>query len=197
MAGLNPLAHVLLPLLKPLRIGDTPGSAGAINSMATADKPKAALDEFITKLINVYYPWYEKSVRRHYTVWLPLHIVSLFSGFATAILAAIATEQTFKNFSAIKLLLIILPAIGAAGSTVAVQSHLFERYQLRENGRRAIQNLYNEGLSRFAAAKSDDEYTAIHNDLIAKLNIIEEQQSTSFFLFLTKDKSPHTGGKAG
>jgi hypothetical protein len=78
--------------------------------------------------------------------------------------------------------LILLPALGSAATTVAVQSKLYERYQLREKGRLAVQSLYNEGRVKFAAASNDTQsYSAIHAELAKRLEQIENEQGTSFF----------------
>lgn len=146
-----------------------------------ADDPKKALEDFLLELRQVYYPWYDRSVGRHYWLWLPIHLIGLFSGFATSIIAALATEESFKSFGLVRLLLVLLPALGAALSTVVVQSRLHERYQLRENGRIAIQNQWNEGRRKYAAARTAEEYSTIHAELVQRVNQIEAEQSASFF----------------
>ena len=146
-----------------------------------ADNPKKALVDFLRELREEYYPWYASSSTWHYRIWLPIHLIGLFSGFATAILAAIATEEWFKNYSAIRILLILLPALGTALTTVAVQSRLHERYQLREEGRRKIQDLWNEGRRRYAAATTPEDYTAIHAEMTKQVDQIEKEQSDVFF----------------
>jgi hypothetical protein len=149
--------------------------------LAFADNPKAALDQFLSDLIEKYYPWYRRSVTLHYWLSVPIQIFALLSGFGTSILAALVTDQTFKSISFIRVLLILLPALGAAAATVAVQSKLYDRYELREKGRHAIQSLYNEGRMRYAAATSSQDYTDIHIDLVKRVDQIEAEQSARFF----------------
>ena len=130
---------------------------------------------------DIYYVWYEKSVRRHYWLWLPITVVALLSGFATSIIAALATQESFGQFAVIRVLLVVLPALGAAVSTVAIQSRLYERYHLRENGRRDMQALWNEGRGKFAAAKTPEDYKSVYDELVARLNEIERHQAADFF----------------
>lgn len=158
-----------------------------------ADSPKKALEAFLKELSDVYYPWYDKSVKRHYHLSVPIQTIALFAGFATSVLAAVATQDTFKNFGVVRLLLILLPALGSAVTTIAVQSRLYERYQLRENGRRTIQAIYNEGRARYAAAGTPQDYTAIHTELVKRVDDVEAGQSAGIFsLLLTQQKPQHT-----
>jgi hypothetical protein len=154
-----------------------------------ADSPKKALEDFLNELIQVYYPWYERSVNLHYYVSIPIQTIALLAGFATAVLAAVATQDTFKQFGLVRLLLILLPALGSAATTVAVQSKLYERYQLRENGRRSIQAIYNEGRAKYAAAATPQEYTTIHTELIKKVDDVEAGQSTGIFSLIAQKKA--------
>ena len=148
---------------------------------ALADTPKKALETFIQELSSNYYDWYDGSVKRHYHIWLPIQVVSLLSGFATAILAALSDKQTFETYGWLHLTLILLPAVGAGASTIAVQARLQNRYQLREKGRVEIQSLLNEGRAKFAAATNDKEYTDLYLDLGRRVDAIEQQQSEGFF----------------
>jgi len=153
----------------------------ARRDVALAENSKAALNDFLIDLHDIWYVWYEKSVTRHYWLWLPITVFALLSGFATSIIAALATEESLKGFAFVRILLVVLPALGAALSTVAVQSRLHDRYNLREDGRRAVQALWNEGRRRFAAATTAQEYTTIHADLEARLDRIEKDQAIGFF----------------
>ena len=151
-----------------------------------ADDPKAALSDFLGSLHDVFYVWYDRSVRRHYRTWLPLQIITLLSGFATSILAALMSDEAFKGLGTGRIALVVLPALGGAASTIAVQARLYDRYQLRESGRAAVQALYLEGQRRFAAAQVPEDYTSIHQDLQERLGAIETAQGEGFFSFLKR-----------
>ena len=126
---------------------------------------KQAVEQFLKELIEIYYPWYDSSVRMHYWISLPFQWIGLLSGFATAIVAALATPDYLRQFPSIRVLLIVLPALGSAVGYVAVQARLYDRYQLREDGRRSIQNLYNEARGRYAAATTPHAHAAIYQDI--------------------------------
>ena len=77
--------------------------------------------------------------------------------------------------------MIVLPSLAAASTVAVTQSRLQERYQLRENGRRAIQTLYYAGCQRFAQATTDKEYSDLHAELVANLEDLEGLQGEGFF----------------
>jgi hypothetical protein len=153
-------------------------------TQSPADNPKDALAAFLIEIDKVYYSWYENSVKRLRLLWHPLYWSGLLIGASTAAVAALATEQSFKSFGLIRMLLVLLPILGAFLSTIVVQSQLSQRFQLRENGRRKVQHLLNEGRQRFAEARSVEEYSNIHADLAGRLDQIEEEQGSSFFAFI-------------
>jgi len=148
------------------------------------DTPKAALESFLNDLHTTYYVWYDRSVRRHYNTWLPLQFLTLGSGFASSIIAALLTDDAFKGLSAGRIALVVLPAIASAAATIAAQSRLYDRYQLRERGRAGVQALINDGRMRFGGAKTDAEYGVIHKKLKDSLDLIEKTQGEGFFSFV-------------
>ena len=77
--------------------------------------------------------------------------------------------------------MIIVPTVGSLASTVLIQSRLNVRWKLREEGRIAFQSLVSEGRRRFAAARSDAEWTDIHKELARRTEEIEKSQSVGFF----------------
>lgn len=172
----------------------------ATPTTAIADTPKKALEDYLIRLGKSYYSWYERSVKRHRWLANPLQVAALLSGFAPAILTALA-PQWLHNSGSERFLLIGLPAFGAAVMTAAGQFKLFERYRLREEGRLGIQTVLSEGKIRYAAATSDQEYTAIHAELVNQVKKIEEDQSRGFFLLLAsapmKSNSANKNPEAG
>lgn len=152
--------------------------------MTLKDNSKDALADFIERLSKSFLKWYNRSVRRYATAWTALQSISLTSSFLTSIFAALMTEDAFKGLGWGRLVLVILPATGAAVSNITVQAKLYELYQLRERGRTLVQELCLQGERRFAAAKNDDEFLAIHEELETKLNKIEAEQGQGFFSFV-------------
>ena len=142
---------------------------------------REALEVFIFHLGEVYYPWYERSVSRNYYLWLSTQLIALLAGFGTAILAALLTEEQFRGLHAGRIVLIVLPILSSVASTVLIQSRVNARWALREEGRRAFQTLLNDARKAFAAASSEAECKAIHEELNRKTEEIERSQSISFF----------------
>lgn len=146
--------------------------------------PKDALADFINALEQSFLRWYERSLARYRFGWTVLQTVSLTSGFVTAVLAALMTEEAFKGLNWGRLALVILPATGAAVSQIAVQAKLYDLFQMRERGRASVQELSLEGRRRFAEANNEQEYAAIHKELETRLNQIEAEQGQGFFSFI-------------
>ncbi len=150
------------------------------------DNPKAALEAFLMEIYNDYYIWYAGSVNWLRRWWRLAAYVQIISGFAAALLAAVATEDWFRGYGLLRVLLIVLPALTAAATVAVAQSHLYERYQLREEGRRAMQHLWNVGRQRFARAKTAEEYASIHQELASQVDEVEKQQGDNFFNVIKK-----------
>jgi hypothetical protein len=119
---------------------------------------REALEVFILHLAAVYYPWYERAVARNHYLWLSGQMIALLAGFGTGLLAALLTEEQFRGLQAGRIALIVLPVLGSVASTVL-----------------------NDARKAFAAASSELECKAIHEELNRKTEKIEKSQSVSFF----------------
>jgi hypothetical protein len=112
---------------------------------------------------------------------MPLQFAALIAGFATSILAAVFTSGTGPVDPVVRVILIVLPALGSAFTTFIVQAKLLEQFQLRENGRLAIQSFSTEAKQKFACLKSDEELCAFFEELRKRVDEVEAKQSDSFF----------------
>jgi hypothetical protein len=148
---------------------------------APKDTPKEALESYLNHLRYAYYTWYARSVRRNYILWLTAQIMALCASFGTALAAALMSDDSFKGLAAGRITLVVLPVLGWLAATVTAQSRVYQRWKLREEGRRQFQFLWDDGMRRFAAATSPQEYSAIHADLVKQANHIEDGQSVGFF----------------
>jgi hypothetical protein len=144
------------------------------------DRPKEALEKYIADLQENYYPWYERASRNNYYLWLIAQIVAVFAGFATAIIAALMDHLANVGLTFLRILLIALPIVGSFAATLLVQTRALERKALRERGRRTIQGLIAEAKERYAAAKVDTDFTAVHRQLIENVQAEEAYQATEF-----------------
>jgi Na+/melibiose symporter-like transporter len=149
--------------------------------MSIEDNPKAALAAYISELENDYQPWYESATVRNYWIWSIAQGTVIIAGLLTAVAAALATEESFKSFGFLRLILIVLPIIGTFAATFLVQTRVRDLFALRERGRQAIQRLVTKGRADFAAAIKPEEYTAIHLQLAKEVEEIEAAQTQSFF----------------
>lgn len=146
-----------------------------------AANAKDAARVLLEEIRHGYCEWYERSVKRIQWLWLPLYLFGLLSGFATAIVAALAGEDDFRQLGWVRLTLILLPSCGAAVSTLLLQAQLHRRLILREEGRREFQLVYNEGRTRFSACKNDADYVALSDWLSKRIDAIELKQGEGFY----------------
>jgi hypothetical protein len=145
------------------------------------DNPKAACENYITEVETLYYPWYDAIASRHYYFWCILQGLATLAGFATAVLAALIKKEALDGFGWSRVSLIVLPFLGSLASTLLVQLRIRALLGLRERGRQAFQHLIEQGMVRFAAASSPDDYTKVHRWLVEEAAAIEREQSRGFF----------------
>ena len=144
------------------------------------DNPKAALESFIRELETYYYSWYDSASGRNFYALFVAQALSFLCGFATALVAAILRQDQLGSWSTGRVLLVVLPLIGALASTFVVQSRIADMLALRESGRETIQLLANSARAEYAAATTPERYTQIHRDLVAKVSALEQEQSRGF-----------------
>jgi len=140
------------------------------------DTPKEALEAYIFELDKEFYRWYDKASRRNKYFWLIAQVTVVVSGFATAIVAALIDHLASVGLTFLRVLLIALPILGSFAATLLVQTRILERKALRERGRQAIQGLIAKARSDFAAAGSNDDFTAVHQQLIKDVQAVEAEQ---------------------
>jgi hypothetical protein len=144
--------------------------------------------QYVQEIEIDYYTWYEKSVNGLKFVTLPLQYAAFISGIVASLLAAIFTGGTDPLPPIVRFLLIILPALGSSLTTFIVQAKLFERYELREAGRIAIQSYCAEARQKVASLKSDEEVSTFHDELRKRIDEVEGRQSSSFFHLMGTSK---------
>ena len=144
------------------------------------DQPKEALAAYIAELEESYYPWYEKASRRNFYFWLTAQIVSVFAGFATAIIAALIDHLAGIGLTSMRLLLITFPIVGSFAATLLVQTRALERKALRERGRQAFQGLIAKAKSDYAGCSAKEDFTTVHEKLIKDVQCVEAEQVIVF-----------------
>lgn len=145
------------------------------------DNPKEALEGYIKELEADYYGWYESAMIKNFWIWSIAQGVAVVAGLVTAVVAALASEDTFRSFGFLRMILIIFPLIGTFAATFLLQTRVRDLFALRERGRQAIQFVTTTGKARFAAATKKEEFTAIHLEMAAVVEKIESEQNTGFF----------------
>jgi hypothetical protein len=135
----------------------------------------------VDELEKKYYPWYEGQVRWLARITYPLQIFGMLCGIAASILTAVFTGEGAEITGTLRIILIVLPALGSAIAAFIVQAKLLERAQLREDGRRAMQFYIDECKQTLACTTDPKELSTYFTQLREKVNLIEESQSATFF----------------
>src|SRR5712675_2196955 len=98
---------------------------------ALADNPKEALANYIRELDDTYYKWYDRKQRRYKRMWQVMQTLTIVAGFGTSIIAALMREESFRGLAWGRVVLVILPSIGALASTLLIQMKTLEIMALR------------------------------------------------------------------
>jgi hypothetical protein len=148
-------------------------------------KPTEALASFAKRIHEDFEVWYERHERLFRFWYIGLQLFAFVVSILTAILAALADAEAFKNWA--KYILVLLPVLGSIAISLITQLRLYDLWKLREEGRIQFQNLAIEAERRAAAAKTDEEATKIHEDIQKQLNEIESAQNVGFFGLFRSD----------
>jgi hypothetical protein len=152
------------------------------------DEPKKALQEYFTYL-ETEYQWYERAAKLHNIVWIVFQGILIISSILTALIAALAHEETFKSYDWLRMLLVVLPLLGVFATTILSQIGTRDLLKLREKGRQDIRTIIDHGQTEFAAATTTERYTTIHRDLVAKMDMLDNEQTDGFFSLAPDVKS--------
>jgi hypothetical protein len=156
------------------------------------------LSDFVKEIRNEYEIWYAKSVRRIYLVWYVLQITTTITVFIFAIVSSIAVvNKDFKFMgNELTVIMVLLPALSSALSNILIKFRVYDLWMIREQGRMAFQNLYQEGQLKLSSANSTDELKEAYSYLVKRTNEIEEDQQTRFFSVSKTELKPVNPGAA-
>lgn len=172
--------------------------ASAQKAPLTEDR-RQALEGYIRELQDLYYPWYDRKQRSYKRQWQILQTLTVLSGFATSILAALLHDRSFSGPTWARALLVLLPLVGSLASTLLMQARLLELMALREKGRQTIQYLVSCSKNRYAALSDPEEITKYHQWLIEEIAKLAQEQATGFVALAPTrfDMNSRPPGKAG
>jgi hypothetical protein len=158
------------------------------------DNPKDALEGYITVQLPKYLHWYEKASTINWKLSSTIQLASIALGLSPAFFTALARVPPFSKWDPyFQFLVVVLPLFGSLCSVFLIQSRMREFHALREEGRIAVEDLIRRARSGFASAKAPDDFTGLHNSLLAEINEIERTQSKRYFTITASQKSPKTG----
>jgi len=152
-----------------------------VDETSIADDPKEALRVYIMELEREYYSWYNKASRNAKRWWGIGHAAVILAGVFAAALAVLLDQFSLNEHPALRLLLVLLPIVGAMVSSILLQARVRELLTLRSIGLEEIQNLIARAKADYAAAASDPaRLYEIHTALIYKVSEVERTQATAF-----------------
>lgn len=162
---------------------------------ALADTPRQALANYIQELAQKYYPWYDSKQRSYKRQWQILQTLTVVAGFTTSVLAALLQDKNFSGLGWGRLLLIILPSVGALASTLLIQTRCLELMALRETGRRTMQYLISFARLRYAALSDPAEISEFHHWLVQQTTKLAEEQVAGFMALAPHRIDVHAKGQ--
>ena len=122
--------------------------------------------------------WHLASLKRYASAYLALQLITLFSGFFTALLAAI-NKEIFGPMT--RYVLVILPLLGSLAAGCLLQFRLYDLSRIRDDARLAFRDLALRGDLLLGMAKSEADCAKFHEELLAKAAKIEKEQADRFY----------------
>jgi hypothetical protein len=116
---------------------------------------------------------------RAYLYWVLTQMVSLLSGFVVAILVAIGGSN-------LKILTVILSALGSLAVTALIQLHLYDLWKLRKDMLPLHEELLADSVRRFAAVTDPAACSELHVRIIAKRKELVTAEKDRWFATLGK-----------
>lgn len=137
-------------------------------------KCRAELSSFIERLESEYRPWYEKAASRQFIYWHACSLTALLAGFASSIVAAFMKEIDFAGNG--RLLLTILPVLGALASALLSQFRFQELEDLRERGRIELEDIILWARGQLSIIEDDKKCLEIFDELRNRVKDLESTQ---------------------
>lgn len=164
-----------------------------------AADPKEALANYIRELEDIHYRWYDGKQKSYKRQWQVMQTMVVVAGFGTSIIAALMREESFRGLAWGRIVLVLLPSIGALASTLLIQMKTLEMMALREKGRQTILYLVSVAKLKYAAIDDPAEISKVHQWLIEEVAALSRDQAAGFLTlapsridlaeFSTADKS--------
>ncbi len=146
---------------------------------------KSQLMLFIEQLHTEYEAWYTVSVRRNYKWWYALQVASAVAGLLFALASAVSVSNVFKlpeqDKSYFTLFLVLLPAFSSACANIVIRFRIYDLWMIREQGRIAFQELYQEAIARATDLADDEQCRKLYLELVKRTKQIEDDQQVRFF----------------
>jgi hypothetical protein len=148
----------------------------------TALPPKGAAAQYIDHIYKYYYKDYDRESVKYQRLFNFLTLSVILLGFLTSVLAAVQKQEVIKYYSAyVGWSLIVLPFLSSLIATVLTQFRIREKFNLREDARLKANELVTKARIRFAAAKEEKDYTALHQWLADEIYRLQIKQKMGFF----------------
>lgn len=132
------------------------------------------LSQLITRLETQELRFYRCSASFNYWAWHITAGIAFLSSVITALVAALIGEAEFKSYG--KILLIIVPIVGAAAAGLLHLYKFREKEALREEGRIELDDIIANAKSLMAAAASEEDYKKAYHSVRERFRQLELSQ---------------------
>lgn len=135
---------------------------------------KELLCELIAQLEKKERTFYERTARFNYWAWHIIVGVSLLSSVVSALTAALIDSKGFEAYG--KILLVVVPIVGA-GATGLLHLYKFrEKEALREEGRIEVNDIIENAKSCLALAKNEEDFQKAFHSVRERFFKLEQSQ---------------------
>lgn len=145
-----------------------------MSTNAATDTHQELLRQFITRMETQERSFYVRTSELNYWAWHITAGAAFLSSVVTALVAAYMGEAEFKAYG--KLVLVILPVVGAAAAGLLHLYKFREKEALREEGRIEIDDIIANAKSLMASAKSEDDYKSAFHSVRERFKQLELTQ---------------------
>lgn len=135
---------------------------------------KELLCDLIAQLEGEELPFYQSSSQWNYWAWHLTAGIAFLSSVISALAAALIDENGFKAYG--KVLLVVVPVVGAGAAGLLHLYKFREKEALREEGRIELNDIMANAKSLLAAATSEEDYSKAFHSVRERFVKLEQSQ---------------------
>ncbi len=132
------------------------------------------LQRYISGIDKYCFQWYLNDSRRTYKIWQSLRFIAIMASVLSSIIAGVMEQHFFETYG--RILLVVIPAVGAAAGVLLSQFRLFERMLVSEEARTEFHRILEDARRRTAATLGDNHTCdLIYKELIDEVTMADKR----------------------